>query len=226
MATDIGKSLKGIWMKGMEAIGNTASTIASSTKYKVNEMNLVNRRREILSDFGAISYELWQKGEKFPEELDSLLRELSDLDQMLNDLRAERLAGVDTTGETESENSDQTEETETQTEAEAVTLEKVPESAETVTEETETTEKEQIPVIEVRETAEETEKPDGEDTAFSFMTAMEELGNAVEARCPDLEQKVDQTIDAVSETFQKVSVKIDEGLRELAEKLSSEDHKE
>ena len=93
---EIKKSLKSIWLKSMEAISNTASNIASNTKYKVDEMNIVNRRREILSDFGAQAYELWQKGEHFPECLVALLRELSELDEALNAIRTEKLAGVNT----------------------------------------------------------------------------------------------------------------------------------
>ena len=93
---EIKKSLKSIWLKSMEAISNTASNIASNTKYKVDEMNIVNRRREILSDFGAQAYELWQKGEHFPECLEALLRELSELDEALNAIRTEKLAGVKT----------------------------------------------------------------------------------------------------------------------------------
>lgn len=91
---DLSKGFKEIWMKSMEAIGDTASKIASNTKYKVNEMNLVNRRREILSDFGACAYELWQKGEHFPEKLESLLSELSRLDTELNEIRMEKLASM------------------------------------------------------------------------------------------------------------------------------------
>lgn len=93
---DIGKSFKNAWLRGMEAISNTASNIASNTKYKVDEMNIVNRRREILSDFGARAYELWQKGETFPEPLQELLTELSTLDEQLNAIRTEKLAGVKT----------------------------------------------------------------------------------------------------------------------------------
>lgn len=104
---EIKKSLKGIWLKSMEAISNTASNIASNTKYKVDEMNIVNRRREILSDFGAQAYELWQKGEKFPETLDMLLKELSELDEALNAIRIEKLAGV----KSDEEPKDQEEET-------------------------------------------------------------------------------------------------------------------
>lgn len=97
---EIKKSLKSIWLKSMEAISNTASNIASNTKYKVDEMNIVNRRREILSDFGAQAYELWQKGEHFPECLEALLRELSELDEALNAIRTEKLAGIKTDEET------------------------------------------------------------------------------------------------------------------------------
>lgn len=86
------KGFKGIWMKGMEAIGDTATKIASNTKYKVNEMNMVNRRREILSDFGEKAYALWQKGEQFPAELDALLGELRQLDAALGEIRAEKAA--------------------------------------------------------------------------------------------------------------------------------------
>ena len=93
---EIKKSLKGIWLKSMEAISNTASNIASNTKYKVDEMNIVNRRREILSNFGTQSYELWQKGEKFPAPLEELLKELSELDEAMNAIRTEKLAGVKT----------------------------------------------------------------------------------------------------------------------------------
>ncbi len=91
---DLGAAVKGIWIKGMEAIGNAASNIATNTRSKVDEMNLMNRRTEILSDFGEKSYALWQKGERFPEELEEELDELQKLDERLNDLRAERLAGV------------------------------------------------------------------------------------------------------------------------------------
>lgn len=93
---EISKGLKDIWLKSMQAISSTASTIASNTKYKVDEMNILNRRRDILSDFGARAYELWQKGEVFPAPLNEQLEELSKLDESLNAIRTEKLAGVKT----------------------------------------------------------------------------------------------------------------------------------
>lgn len=87
---DLTKGFKGIWLKSMEAIGDAASKVAANTKYKVSEMNLVNRRKEILTDFGAKSYELWQKGENFPAELDVLLAELHQLETELGEMRTEK----------------------------------------------------------------------------------------------------------------------------------------
>jgi len=92
---DIFDSLKKTWLKGMEAVSNTASSIAANTKQKVNEMTLENRRREILSDFGMMAYDLWQKGETFPESLAALLQELSNLDEELNALKAQRYSNVE-----------------------------------------------------------------------------------------------------------------------------------
>lgn len=93
---DFSDKMKKAWLKSMEAIGNTAGNIADNTRYKVNEMNLLNRRREILSDFGGRAYALWQKGEVFPEELARQLEELNQVDIQLNALRTERLAGIKT----------------------------------------------------------------------------------------------------------------------------------
>ena len=89
---DIRGVMKNAMLKTMEAINRTANSIATSTKTKVDEMNMVNRRQEILASFGTKAYELWQKGEQFPEELEALLKELADVDTELESLRKERLA--------------------------------------------------------------------------------------------------------------------------------------
>jgi len=88
------KSLKKTWLKGMEVIGNTAFSIAENAKYKVNEMNLETRRREILADFGSIAYEMWQRGESFPPVLEAQLKQLNALDEQLTAIRAQRFAAA------------------------------------------------------------------------------------------------------------------------------------
>ena len=100
---EVNKNLKSMWMKGMEAIGRTASNIASNTRYKVDEMNLMNRRREILNDFGAKAYGLWLQGASFPVELEKQLAELKKVDEQLNDMRAEHFTGRTVSGEGEEE---------------------------------------------------------------------------------------------------------------------------
>jgi len=83
-------------LKGMEAVGTTASNMASNAKLRANEINLENKRREILSNFNLRAFELWQKGETLPQPLADMLVELSDIDGRLNVLRAQKYAKVAT----------------------------------------------------------------------------------------------------------------------------------
>ena len=78
----------------MKAIGNTAANIASNTKYKVDEVTLQNRRREVLNDLAYKTYALWLKGESFPEEMTKMLEELKQLDEQLNDMKAAKYASA------------------------------------------------------------------------------------------------------------------------------------
>ena len=81
-------------LKGMEALGTSASNLASNAKQKVVEINLETRRREILTDFSLQAFELWQKGVQLPESLSAMLTELSDIEGRLSILRAEKYAKV------------------------------------------------------------------------------------------------------------------------------------
>lgn len=88
---------KAVWLKGMEAIGNTAANIANNTKYKVDEVTLQNRRREVMNDLAGKTYSLWLKGIHFPDELTKMLNELQQLDDQLNDMRAAKYASTQKT---------------------------------------------------------------------------------------------------------------------------------
>lgn len=89
---DMRERVKSLWIKGMKAVGNTAASIANNTRYKVDEVTIQNRRREVLNDLAYKAYALWLKGEVFPEQMDKLLNELKQLDEQLNDMRAEKYA--------------------------------------------------------------------------------------------------------------------------------------
>ena len=89
---DIRDRAKALWLKGMKAVGNTAASIANNTRYKVDEVTIQNRRREVLGDLANKAYALWLKGESFPQPMIRMLEEMKKLDEQLNDMRAERYA--------------------------------------------------------------------------------------------------------------------------------------
>ncbi len=107
---DIRDRVKSLWIRGMKAVGNTAANIANNTRYKVDEVTIQNRRREVLSDLAQKAYALWLKGEAFPDEMNKMLEELKTLDEQLNDMRAEKYASSGKAYCPPSENADETEE--------------------------------------------------------------------------------------------------------------------
>ena len=230
---DFGSGIKGIWMKGMEAIGNAASSIATNTKSKVDEMNLVNRRAEILKDFGNQAYALWQKGEHFPEELASQLQELEKLDERLNDLRAERLAGVKAQEAPEPEKKEPEEEAgeeEPAEEAEAAEEgEEIPEAeeeseeeAEEEAEEAEETDDEpadgEVPVIRVENPEPEAEPAEGLSDAIDSL--FHKIPSAEETA-----EKLDSALDSLQEGLNQFSTKVDQHLEELSDAIEGNSEK-
>ena len=81
-------------LKGMEAVGTSASNMASNAKLKVNEINLENKRREILTNFTLQAFELWRNGVPLPDPLAAMLAELSEIEDRLSVLRAQKYAKV------------------------------------------------------------------------------------------------------------------------------------
>ena len=87
---DIGSSAKSVFMKAMEGISSAASSLASNTRFRIDEMNLTNQRRELLEGFGAKAYELFKTGASLPPELQEIMEQVARLDKQLDDIRAER----------------------------------------------------------------------------------------------------------------------------------------
>jgi len=108
--TDVRDRIKSLWIKGMKAVGNTAASIANNTRYKVDEVTIQNRRREVLNDLAYKTYALWLKGEVFPEPMDKLLNEMKQLDEQLNDIRAEKYAISQKSVKTDNNNAGNTDE--------------------------------------------------------------------------------------------------------------------
>ena len=90
-----GNKVKLAVLKGMEAIGQGASNLASNAQQRLQELNLDNQRRELLNAFPLKAYELWQKGESLPQPLEEMLKEVKNVDERLNLSRAQRVAKVE-----------------------------------------------------------------------------------------------------------------------------------
>lgn len=91
----LGNNVKMAFLKGLEALGKGASNMADNAHHKLNEINLETRRHELLSEFPVRALDLWQKGAELPNELAAMLQELSELDEQLTLLRAQRYAKVE-----------------------------------------------------------------------------------------------------------------------------------
>lgn len=240
---DIVKGLKNVWMKGMEAIGDTASNIANNTKYKVQEMNLINRRHEILSDFGQQAYALWQHGVQFPEELQQQLEELSKVDESLNTIRAERLAYLQTIEEeknaraaAEVENEDFTQDETASEEVAANEMnDEIPVMEMPAAEAVEADcEDDAVPTLEIPEEAAETTEKTSDEL---FEDAIEQLmaddapaapgaPKAPEGTRSEFEKKVGRALDTVQDKVSKLGKVIDRSVQNLAKVVLQNEEKQ
>lgn len=87
MAALFGENVKTAILKGIEALGKGASSLAEGAQKKLDEINLETRRREILNEIPKCVNELYQQGIELPEQLMGLLTELAELDEKLEILR-------------------------------------------------------------------------------------------------------------------------------------------
>lgn len=125
----VGSNVKMAFFKGLEALGKGASNMASNAQQKLSEINLETRRRELLSEIPVRALDLWQKGAEMPPALGEMLKELSELDEQLTVLRAQRYAKVEEEESGEESSDGQTAEGE-ETEAAEEAAEDISSSAE------------------------------------------------------------------------------------------------
>lgn len=83
----LGNNVKTAFLKGLEALGKTASSLTDAAQQKLSEMNLETRRREVLTEIPKCVMQLWKDGVEMPEPLTALLNELSELDEKLAVMR-------------------------------------------------------------------------------------------------------------------------------------------
>lgn len=90
--SDFMTTVRNVWSKTTKAVSKTANSVATSTKFTVDEMNIRGRQRETMKQLGKKTYQLWQEGVEMPEGLKEILGELASLDDEMKAVRADREA--------------------------------------------------------------------------------------------------------------------------------------
>ncbi len=193
--SDFGLNIRELVSKGMEAIGNTANSIASSTRQKVNELNISARKKELYEALGEQVYIAWLNGEEFSDSMAESLRELLRLDQQSH------TSGEESAAET----------TEVQDEVPPEPAEK-PESPEEPAPVTDKDKPAGIPVIEVPET-EKPEKPN-DPLSSAINSLFEQMPPA-----DQLADKVNASLDEMGEQLKKFSDSFGKQLNDMTDEL-------
>ena len=201
---DFGLNIRELVSKGMEAISNTATNIAESTRQKVNELNSDARKQELYAEVGKQVYIAGLEGAEFPDSITDSLRELLRLDRQ--DKPDSETVSPEQCSAEEPAEPEETAEPEEPAEPEAYSEPEEPVSAPG------TDDSAEIPVIDVPET----EKPEKID---------EPLSNAINSlfeQMPPVDQladKVNASLDEMGEQLKKFSDHFGKQLNDMADEL-------
>ena len=89
---NLSNNVKTVFLKGLEALGKTASSLSDAASQKLTEMNLDTRRREVLAQIPKCVMQLWKDGTELPEPLTALLYELTEVENKLSAMRPKQEA--------------------------------------------------------------------------------------------------------------------------------------
>ena len=127
---NLGYGVRTAFLKGLEALGKTASNLSDAAQHKLDKMNLENRRRSVLTEIPKCVMQLWEDGTELPEPLNSLLNELHEVEQQLAAMRPQPEAKpAESEPEAEETVEKLAEETTEEPAAEEALAEEVPEAA-------------------------------------------------------------------------------------------------
>ncbi len=85
-------TFKKLWNDGVRTVKKAATSLVGATRYKMDEMGSVSRRRELIADLGEKVYGLAQTGAVLPEDIAPLVKEIQELESGLAELRSDRVA--------------------------------------------------------------------------------------------------------------------------------------
>lgn len=201
---EIGQNLKGLVLKGIDAIGNTAFSLASTTRQKVSGMAMKGKRSDLLEALGEKIYAAWVDGAQFSDEITEILHEIMRLDEELKNLEKDEKAEKDVRSEESTQPEDHA-------------------NSDTVSEfktEPDYVEKPQIPVIDVQKTEEEPvkkplmsdaidqlfgEKPQMDEMAGKINSSLDEMGKQLLQFSNDFGNKLSDMADDIMKDEQKTN---------------------
>lgn len=90
--SDFGVKIKGILSTSAKFVSKTATSAAKATKYKMDELSTLSKRRDLISDLGAKVYELSKSGLELPADAAELVKQIIALEGDLESMRADHAA--------------------------------------------------------------------------------------------------------------------------------------
>lgn len=85
--SEIGLKIKQAGTTGAKAVGRAATSAANTTKFKVDELSILSKRRDLINDLGKRVLEMSRNGIELPEGMADLIQQLDALDSSLDTLR-------------------------------------------------------------------------------------------------------------------------------------------
>lgn len=207
--SEIGQNLKNMVKKGIEAIGNTAGTIASTTKQKVEAYNLSNERNDLYAEIGRKFCSLAQQHSELSDVFEKELKRISEINDALSRLQKdEETAGAEGgngTVSTQESTTDDAPQTEFPvSEAAVYTAE----------------DDQDIPVLQVEEKRTESE-------ADGFNPLSSAINDLFENKAPvdKMVERVNSSLDEIGDSLRKISNDFDHRLSELTDEIMGKDDK-
>lgn len=204
------QNIKNIVLKGIEAIGSKASDLASSTRQKMDIMNLESRKKELISTIGEKVMDLSLQGTLFPNEIEDLLNEITGIDEKISSLRNSDI-------ECKNEN------TEASPEESGPERGKCPEiqAEEPAAVEYAAQDNYDVPVIEV----ESEENDTSEEASCPLSSSINDLFEKI----PPMEKmmdKVNSSLDELGDNLMKFSGEFDKNLNDFTDQMMGNDKKD
>ena len=207
--SEFGQNLKDFVLKGIETIGSTVGSLASSTRQKVDEFNLENEKKDLFAGIGQKVYELYQQGAEVSDALRDDIMKISEIESKLSLLRSSGKETPDAEekgGETDSRPSASEEE---------LRREAAP-SVNVYTAEND----HDIPVLRVED--EESDVPEEDATECPLSSAINDLFEKMPP-VTKMVDKVNSSLDELGDSLRRFTGQFDQELNDFSDRMMGKD---